>query len=244
MKPIDKKISKNRLQVFLSHSGVCSRRRALELILNGHVSVNGQVVHEPSTPVDKDKDKVYLDGKLIETKTHTYILLNKPKGVMTTVADKYAEKTVVDFLPQEYKHLYPVGRLDKDTEGLLLMTNDGDVAYKLTHPKFNVDKTYVVEIDKRLRDHDRFRLEKRVKLEDGMTAPSKIQNVRFLNEKTIFDITIHEGRKRQIRRMMEVLGYRVVALRRIQQGPLALENVELGSWRFLTPKEISSLKKL
>lgn len=244
MKPSDKEASKNRLQTFLSHSGVCSRRRALEYIIEGRVRMNDQVVREPSTPVDPQKDKVYLDGTLIKIKAHTYILLHKPKGVMTTMADKYAEKTVLDLLPEEYKHLYPVGRLDKDTEGLLLMTNDGDVAYKLTHPKFNIDKTYLVEIDKRLENHDKWRLEKHIKLEDGMTAPATIENVKFAGQNTIFRMTIHEGRKRQIRRMMEVLGYTVVNLKRIKQGPLVLKDEKLGTWRFLTPAEIASLKKL
>lgn len=244
MKPSDKEASKNRLQTFLSHSGVCSRRRALEMIFDGRVSVNGQIVREPSTAVDPQKDKVYVDGKIVKTKAHTYILLNKPKGVMTTVADEHAEKTVLDLLPPEYKHLYPVGRLDKDTEGLLLLTNDGGVAYKLTHPKFNIDKTYLVEIDKKLADHDKWRLEKRVQLEDGATAPSKIENVKFAGQRTVFHMTIHEGRKRQIRRMMEVLGYKVVNLKRIRQGPLTLQGEKLGSWRLLTPAEISVLKKL
>src|SRR5438067_231742 len=135
-----------RLQVFLSHSGVCSRRKAMELIQQGFVQVNGQEIREPSTPIDPKKDKVEVKGRPVVSKAYEYVMLNKPKGYVTTTADFPGEKSVLDLLPKELQHLNPVGRLDKDTEGLLLLTNDGDVAYRLTHPKFRIDKVYLVKI--------------------------------------------------------------------------------------------------
>ena len=244
MKLFDKETPKERLQVFISHSGYCSRRKALEIILNGCVQVNGSVVMEPSTPVDPQKDRVIVDGETIGTKKHEYALLNKPKGYVTTLEDKHARKTVVDLLPPKLRHLYPVGRLDKDTEGLLLLTNDGDAAYRLTHPKFNIDKTYVVCVTGILDPQHKTRLEKGLPIEGRMTAPAKIFAVKNNAGKTEFQMTIHEGRKRQIRLMLAALGYSVVSLTRVAQGPLSLGNLKTGEWRLLDAKEITALEKL
>lgn len=244
MKLLDKEPAKSRLQVFLSHSGVCSRRRAMDLILEGHVSVNGQIVREPSTPVDPAKDKVSLDGVAVGVKTHEYILLNKPAGYVTTVEDPHAQRTVMDLVPKQFSHLYPVGRLDKDTEGLLLLTNDGDVAYKLTHPKFNIDKTYVVVVRGKLKEGDKMLLEKGVMIDTEVTAPAKITQVKKLDDKTEFAITIHEGRKRQIRVMLGRIGYTVLYLQRIKQGPLSLGELAKGQWRALSQHEVAQLVKL
>src|SRR3989338_6166703 len=190
MKPSASENSKKRLQVFLSHSGFCSRRQAMALILKGCVTVNGHVVSQPSAPIDSLKDKVCVHGTHVRTKSHAYILLHKPEGYVTTKKDRHAEKIASDLLPQEYRHLYPVGRLDKDTEGLLLFTNDGDTAYRLTHPKFNVDKTYLTVIQGELKNPDQLRLEKGVVVEGKMTAPAKIAEAHFLNRKTTFKLTI------------------------------------------------------
>ncbi len=232
-----------RLQVFLSHSGVCSRRKAMVLIQEGHVSVNGQVQTEPSTKVTA-ADRIEVNGKPVEAKDFTYILLNKPKGYVSTKAEFEGEKSVFELLPKEYRHLAPVGRLDKDSEGLLLLTNDGDTAYRLTHPKFNVDKTYFVCVYGMLQPEEKTRLEKGVEIEGERTAPARIKSIKPFKDrtKTEFVMTIHEGKKRQIRLMCEAVGHKVAYLRRTAQGPLLLGDLSTGKWRLLNKKEIVSLR--
>ena len=242
MKPSDSEIPKIRLQVFLSRNGVCSRRKAFDLVMSGHVSVNGQQVAEPSTPVDPVKDKICVDDKAVTVKAYTYILFNKPQGCVTTREDRFAEKTVFDLLPTEFRHLVPVGRLDKDTEGLLLLTNDGDLTYRLTHPSFDIDKTYRVTMTGTLDPKDKQALEKGVVIEGRRTAPAKIQDARRAGAGTEFTITIHEGRKRQIRLMVAHVGKKVIYLQRVTQGPLKLGELKVGCWRELTSKEIEALK--
>ena len=244
MKPSDKEVLKKRLQVFISHSGYCSRRKALDLILGGYVKVNGSIIRESSAAIDPSKDTVSVEGKTIGVKAHEYVLLNKPKGYVTTVEDKHAEKTVLDLLPLTLRHLYPVGRLDKDTQGLLLLTNDGDAAYRLTHPKFDIDKTYVVCNSGVLNPQHKIRLEKGLPIEGRITAPAKVSEIKNSDGKTEFKITIHEGRKRQIRLMLAALGYSVLSLTRIAQGPLFLGNLKTGEWRPLDSKEVAALEKL
>ena len=233
-----------RLQVFLSRNGVCSRRKAFDLVLGGRVSVNGQQVVEPSTPVDPDKDKVCVDDKVVAAKAYTYILFNKPQRCVTTREDRFAEKTVFDLLPSEFRHLVPVGRLDKDTEGLLLLTNDGDLTYRLTHPSFDIDKTYRVKITGTLEPQDRHALERGVVIEGRRTAPAKIQDVRRAGDGTEFTLTIHEGRKRQVRLMVAHVGKKVIYLQRVAQGPLRLGDLKLGHWRELKNQEIQMLHKI
>ncbi len=233
-----------RLQVFLSRNGVTSRRKAFDLIQEGHVKVNGKVIREPSTPVDSSKDKIEVDGQSIRPKNYDYILLNKPSGVVTTKEDVFASKTVIDLLPVEYRHLVPVGRLDKDTEGLLLLTNDGDLTFQLTHPKFNIDKTYLVRVTGKLKDEDKIKLEKGIMLEGRKTFPAKIAEIKPLQNQTEFMMTIHEGRKRQIRMMLGHLKYPVVYLKRLSQGTLVLGNLPTGHWRLLTADEVNAFKKV
>ena len=233
-----------RLQVFLSRNGVTSRRKAFDLIREGHVKVNGRMIREPSMSVDPARDKIEVDGQLIQPKNYDYILLNKPRGVTTTREDIFAEKTVMELLPAEFRHLVPVGRLDKDTEGLILLTNDGDLVYSLTHPKFNIDKTYLVCVTGKLKSEDKIKLEQGIVLEDRKTAPAKIEDIKQLSNQTEFLITIHEGRKRQIRMMLGALKYPVVYLKRITQGPLSLGDLAVGEWRHLTAEEINRLKDL
>lgn len=232
-----------RLNVFLAHQGVCSRRKAMDVIAGGHVSVNGRVVREPSTPVDPIKDRVSVDGKNVAKKAYEYIMLNKPVDYVTTREDRFAQKTVLDLLPSELRHLNPVGRLDKNTEGLLIMTNDGELANQLTHPRYDVDKTYVVQIQKKLSPEDQKKLEVGVMVEGEKTAPAKITELKLLKNGCEFSITIHEGRKRQIRLMLAEVGHYVTFLKRIQQGPLALGTLQTGKFRVLTPAEITALKK-
>jgi len=233
-----------RLQVFLSHSGICSRRQAMDIIKEGRVKVNGRKVVEPSTPVDSSSDKVYLDDKEVKQKSYLYILFNKQKGYVTTKLQQSFQKTIYDSLPQKFRHLSPVGRLDKNTEGLLLLTNDGDVAYKLTHPKFDIDKTYFVRISGKLENNHRLQLERGVIIDRKKTALAKITPVKWLKNQTALKITIHEGRKRQIRLMFSEMGYKVLYLKRLSQGPLQLGEVGPGCWRPLNQKEIGLIKNI
>ena len=233
-----------RLQVFLSHNGICSRREAMEIIQSGRVKINQEMVKEPSAKVDPSYDKVFVDGKSVAQKSYQYVLLNKPSGYVTTSWDPHAEKTVLELLPKEFRHLNPVGRLDKDTEGLLLFTNDGDMAYRLTHPKFKVDKIYVVRINSELMPPQKVLLEKGVLLEGKRTAPARIRNLKTVCGQSEFEITIHEGRKRQIRLMLEYVGYKVIYLKRIAQGPLTLKNLKVGDWRILNKTEIDAIRIL
>lgn len=231
-----------RLQVFLSHSGVCSRRKALELIKQGLVSVNNKTILEPSYSVSPEEDKVCLQNKRISLKSNVYVILNKPKGVTTTRKDRYAKVTVMDLLPDKYRHLYPVGRLDKDTEGLLLLTNDGDLSYRLSHPKFNIDKKYVALIIGRLENSHMVILEKGIRLEGKKTALCRIKIIHKLQNKTRLEITLHEGRKRQIKLMFSALGYKVTHLKRISEGPLKLDALKCGRWRILSTREVNALR--
>ena len=244
MKQCDNETLKMKLREFLSHQGACSRRQAMQLIQSGHVHVNGRVVTEPSSLIDPQNDQIMLDGRTVEQRGYEYILLNKPGGYVTTVIDPHADRTVMDLLPKELQHIKPVGRLDKDTEGLLLLTNDGDTAYALTHPKFDVDKTYEVKIAGVLTGTQKKQLENGIILEGRKTAPAKVEHVKTTGKHTQFLMTIHEGRKRQIRQMVGSLDHHVVYLKRIIQGPLKLGLLGPGRWRKLDTAEIKSLKEL
>ncbi len=232
-----------RLQVFLSHNGVCSRREAMTIIQQGCVSVNGQPITEPSTLVDPEKDKIAVRGEEIDKKNYDYIILNKPKGYVTTRKDPFAEKTVYDLLPKEFYHLVPVGRLDQDTQGLLLLTNDGQMVHQLTHPRFHVDKTYWLKMKGRLTSAQRIDVERGLFLDERKTAPAKVSDVKILGQYTECTLTIHEGRKRQVRRMMAHLGHHVIDLKRIAQGPLKLESLPEGKFRKLDKQEVERLRK-
>ncbi len=215
----------------------------MELVQQGKVTVNGKVVREPSMPIGSN-DKVCFGGKAIGQKKFEYLLFYKPEGVTTTRKDFFAEKTVIDFLPSQYRHLNPVGRLDKNTEGLLLFTNDGNLAYRLTHPRFSIDKIYFVQLIGKITPSDRSKLEAGVFIEQIKTAPCQIRDVHISDEKTTLRIILHEGRKRQVRYMFGSLGYKVVYLKREKQGPISLGQLKPGQWRLLLPKEIESLKTL
>lgn len=229
-----------KLQLFLSHSGACSRRRALELIKAGKVTVNGSIILEPSYQIDVVRDGVRLNKRKLFLKEKIYVLLNKPKAVTTTKKDRFAQKTVMDILPKRYSHLWPVGRLDKDTKGLLVLTNDGKLSFKLAHPRFCIDKVYIAILDKPLEEKHRRALERRVVLDDGPTSACKIIK---LTDKKI-KITIHEGRKRQIKRMFSLFGYKLNDLERVALGNLSLCNLPTGQWRQLTDKELLGLREI
>ena len=222
----------------MSHSRVCSRRKALELVQAGRVSVQGKVITEPSYEVSADAPDIRLDGRTGQLGGQAYLILNKRRGGGTTLQANYSQATVLELLPKAYKHLYPVGRLDKDSEGLLLFTNDGELTFKLLHPSFKVNKVYYVETDKPLNEKDIRRLEDGVNIADRKTAPAKIEP----QGKASLRITIHEGRKRQIRLMLSSLGFQVRRLSRIKYGPISLGNLKAGQWRLLDKKEIESLR--
>jgi len=216
----------------------------MELIQQGKVTVNGKLILEPSTPVDPKTDVVCFEGQEVRPQRYEYILLYKPEGYTTTTDDPFAQRIVLDLLPGHLTYLNPVGRLDKNTEGLLLLTNDGQVTQKLTHPSFYVDKVYLVEIDGILSEQNKSNLEKGVIFDDQKTAPAKVFDIHRGQAKTSFRIVIHQGRKRQVRRMLDALGYTVTFLKREKQGPLTLDGLKPGEWRSLTQEEIKILKTL
>lgn len=211
----------------------------MELVQAGRVRVHGKAVTEPSYEVRADAQDICLDGKKVELGAKDYLVLNKPRGVVTTLQDKYAKITVLDLLPKAYKHLYPVGRLDKDSEGLLLFTNDGELTFRLLHPGFKVDKVYNARVDKPLDENSIRHLERGVFIEGRKTAPAKI--VRTGQES--LRITIHEGRKRQIRLMLSGLGFQVKRLERIKYGPVSLGSLRPGEWRLLDEKEVEAFAR-
>lgn len=232
-----------RLQKVMSNCGVASRRASEQLILDGRVRVNGVVIRELGTKVDPEKDIILVDGKRLESQPKHYYLFNKPKGVITTAKDDQGRATVMDYFSKEKDRIYAVGRLDQNTEGLLLMTNDGELANILMHPSTMVDKTYEVKIKGHIADSVLQHLADGVELKDGKTAPATVYYVGFDMKTgiTTLEITIHEGRNRQVRRMLEYFGYQVHNLRRIQYAFLTLSGVKRGAYRSLTKEEVAEL---
>ena len=233
-----------RLQKYLARSGVASRRHSEELIAEGHVKVNGKTVNTMGYLVNPEKDRIQVDGRLVKPVTsYRYYMLNKPMEVVSTCSDPQGRSTVLDYLPDDAR-LYPIGRLDYMTEGLLLVTNDGELANSLMHPKKEVKKKYLVETKGLLTDMKKEKLEKGVKLEDGITRPADVQ-IEFASEElSKFYLTIHEGKNRQVRRMCEAVGLKVDYLCRVQEGGIRLGNLGVGQYRKLTDVEIEKLKRL
>ena len=228
----------------LTEAGVGSRRRVADAIKNGRVKVNGEPVENFRHPVNPETDRVSIDGKPVDLRPGqtVYLMVNKPVGILATTSDERGRSTVLDIVPEKYRRLrlYPVGRLDKDSTGLLLLTNDGELTYRLTHPRFEHEKEYLIHIEGRLKLDEISRLEKGLKLEDGMTYPLVVKEIKS-QPPFNYSITMHEGRKRQIRRMLANLGYRVLALKRVRMGNLYLGNLREGAIRELTPEEVRSL---
>lgn len=230
-----------RLNRYLAQSGLGSRREVEKLITRGEVKINGQRIRDLATQVDLRRDEVLVRGDTVRPITvPTYVMLNKPAGYVTTAKDEAGRKTVFDLVNQPVR-IFPVGRLDQESEGLLLLTNDGELTFRLTHPRFKVPKIYRVLLNEILRTSDaqRFR--------DGVVIDEKYRvrgELKFpnLKEQRLCEVTIFEGRNRQVRKMFAALGYRVKALQRIQTGPLLLGKLKLGSWRYLTDKEITQLQ--
>lgn len=234
-----------RLQKFLAACGVASRRGAEELIKQGKVQVNGETITEMGVQIDEDKDKVTYNGQPVEMeKKMVYILLNKPVGYVTTVSDDKGRNTVMDLVADIPVRIYPVGRLDYDTEGLLLMTNDGDLTYRVTHPKNQVEKTYEAEVTGNITMNTLLQLRNGIMLDGVKTRPAKVEVIGATQYGTKLEITIHEGKNRQVRRMFESVGCIVKRLKRTREAGLILGHVPLGHWRRLTESEINMLKKL
>jgi len=231
-----------RLQKYIAMCGAASRRGAEELIAKGKVSVNGNVVREMGVKVEIGADKVMLSGEELKIVTKKYyIMLNKPAGYVTTVKDQFERPTVMDLLEDINARLVPVGRLDYETEGLLLLTNDGDFNYRVSHPKFNTSKTYYVEINGGITIKGLQQLRRGIRIEDYVTSPAELEMLKAEKGKTTFNITIHEGRNRQVRKMFEAVGCKVTYLKRIKIGDIELGNVPIGHWRYLTNVEVNKL---
>lgn len=234
-----------RLVKFLAEAGVAARRQAGELVKAGRVKVGGRVVKEPGLQVDPETASVEVDGRRLSVpRGKVCYLVFKPRGYVSTVRDPQGRPKVVDLVPDRGRRLYPVGRLDMDTEGLLLLTDDGELAYLLTHPKFGVPKTYRALVAGFPAPAALDRLRRGIILEDGPTAPAQVEVVRQQGRHTWLEVTIHEGRKRQVRRMLEAIGYPVTALRRTSLGFLTLDGLRPGQYRRLTSEEIARLKDL
>ena len=232
-------LSLERLQKIISRAGLMSRREAEKFILAGRVTVDGKIVSELGQKFDAEKNKICVDGKELNFDAEKiYILLNKPRGYLSTAKDDRGRRTVLDLVSDIDARIYPVGRLDFDSEGLILLTNDGDLMNKLLHPKFKIAKTYRVKFVGELNEKKLNQLRAGVELEDGLTAPAEI----FLLNPQTAEITIHEGRNRQVRRMFAAIGLEVKNLRRIKFANLTLKNLPRGRYRNLTPQEINKLK--
>jgi 23S rRNA pseudouridine2605 synthase len=231
-----------RLQKVMAELGVASRRKCEELILQGRVKVNGQTVTELGTKVDKQNAVIHVDDIQITNKTDkVYILLNKPIGYITSVQDQFDRPTVLDLVSEIGVRVYPVGRLDYDTEGLLILTNDGDLTYKITHPRHNVTKTYTARVSGHVSEDAIEIFKKGIFIEDYKTAPAKLEIIKYLDNGTIVNITIHEGKNRQVRKMCDAIGHKVVALKRMSIGSLMLNDLKTGQWRYLNNDEIEYL---
>ena len=228
-----------RLQKLIARAGICSRREAEKLILAGRVSVDGKIVRELGQKAEINQN-IRVDGKILHFDTEKiYIMLNKPRGYVSTVHDERGRKTIINLLNDSIsERIFPIGRLDLNTEGLILLTNDGDLTNALIHPRFEVEKTYIAKISGEITEKKLDLLRNGIELDDGLTAPAKVH----LLEENLVEITIHEGKNRQIRRMFSAIGCDVKKLRRIRFAGLKLENLPVGHFRALTSAEIAKLK--
>ncbi len=233
--------SEMRLQKYMAQCNIASRRAAEKLILDGRVKVNGKVVTELGTKVST-ADIVEFDGQIVvEQKKKYYIMLNKPEGFVTTASDEVGRSTVLDLVDDISARVYPVGRLDINTEGLLLLTNDGDFTQKITHPKHKLQKVYRAVVSGIPNHFEIQKLERGVYIDGKKTAPAKAQLISADKSNALVELTIHEGRNRQVRKMFEAIGYKVIYLKRVAIGNIVLGNLPLGKWRHLNPNEVKYL---
>ena len=234
-----------RLQKVMAHAGIASRRKSEDIIKQGRVTVDGEVVKELGTKVSAS-DTIIVDGVPIQREQKVYILLNKPRETISTVDDDKNRETVVDLIEGIEERIYPVGRLDWDTTGALLLTNDGELSFKLTHPSFEFPKTYVVKAKGHMQKKDGARLAKGIKLDGVMTAPAKVSILSYdrPSNTTMARITLHEGKNHQVKNMFQEIGYPVDKLTREKFGFLTTDGLQSGEWRFLTPHEIKQLEHI
>jgi pseudouridine synthase len=231
-----------RLNKFLASAGIGSRRKCDDYIVEGKISINGEVVRTLGIKIDEILDTITYEGKRVTLAQQlVYLILNKPKGIITSANDEYDRNTVIDLIPIS-ERVFPVGRLDQDTTGLILLTNDGELTNKLIHPKYKIPKTYHVLLDKIIHPKDKYHFERGILLEGKKTAPCKLSDIRVIDNCSFIEVILREGRKRQIRRMFEELGYHVIELDRIGFGSLTLTGLKRGEWRYLTEEEIKRLK--
>ena len=232
-----------KLQKFLASCSVASRRECERIIADGRVEVNG-VVASLGERIEAERDVVTLDGKALARDPNVYVVLNKPRGVVTTVKDTHDRKTVLDLITGVDARIFPIGRLDIDVTGTLLLTNDGELTHRLSHPKFEIDKVYLAWVSGRVEAASIQRLRDGVSLEDGMTAPAEATIVKRADHSTLIRLIIHEGRKRLVKRMCASVGHPVRDLRRVRIGTIGSDDLIPGEWRHLSPDEVNSLKRL
>ncbi len=233
-----------RLNKYLSKCGVASRRRADRLIQQGRVSINGEKIAELGVIIDENRDEVSIDGKMVTLPPEpVYVMLNKPKGIVTSLKDEYGRRTVTELVKNVGQRVYPVGRLDLDTEGILLLTDDGELAYRLTHPKFQIRKVYVATVKGAFPPELVARFEEGIELEDGFVATAKGKLLSSQDKFSTLQLELTEGRKREVRRLCRMLGFPVQQLKRTKFGGLSCEGMKVGSWRYLNRKEIDKLRK-
>ncbi|WP_082394747.1 pseudouridine synthase [Caloranaerobacter sp. TR13] len=234
-----------RLQKYLAMCGVASRRKSEMLILQGRVRVNGKVIEELGYKINPNVDIVLVDKKpIIKKENNIYIALNKPEGYITTVKDQFNRPTVLDLVKSINERIYPIGRLDYDTSGLLILTNDGDLTYKLTHPKHEIEKVYIAKIKGVPTERELKEFRNGLKIDNYVTSKAKIKVIKMYNDYSIVKITIHEGKNRQIRKMCKKINHPVINLKRIAIGNIKLGNLKKGDWRYLSKEEIQYLKEL
>lgn len=241
MKKNKKPVEKIRINKYIAQSGVASRRGADALIEQKKVKVNGQLITEPGMLVSNN-DKILVDGQLIETKKSQYVVFFKPPGYITTRSDEKNRKTIYEFFPEKYHDLKPAGRLDKDSSGLLFMTNDGDLIQKMTHPKLKVAKIYRVAVKGKVTLEKLQKLADGIEIEKGKIAYADSVLLEATTEKSEVEMTLYQGYNRQIRRMMEMVGHQVISLKRIQHATLTLHGMNRGDFKFLKPKQVQELR--
>ena len=238
----NKKTEQVRLNKFIAASGLCSRRKADELIEQGVVKVNGAVVKELGFVVST-KDRVMVNGQPLKKTAPVYIKYYKPAGYITTMSDEKGRKTIYDILPEELKDLKPVGRLDKDSTGLLILTNDGDFINKMTHPSIKLPKVYRVCAQGRMNNEHLLKMAKGIEIEPGKIAYADSMIVEYEGTNTVLQVVLYQGMNRQIRKMLDFLGYPVVSLKRISHGTISLQGLKKGQVKYIKPREINDLKK-
>jgi len=228
-----------RLQKYLAQAGVASRRQSETLIVAGRVRVNGVVVTELGTRVEPERDVVEVDGRPVRSATTEWVVLHKPVGYLSTRSDPQGRRTLYELLPPQLRRLFYVGRLDRDSEGLILLTNDGDVAHRMMHPRHGIEREYEVDVATPLADDVLQQLLRGVELDDGLARAERARRLASAR----LALTLREGRKREVRRMLEAAGHRVIRLRRVRYGPIRLGTLPAGRWRHLSAEEIAALQR-